>query len=143
MDNQRLLVWAAFGLLVWFTYQQWMMDYGPPPSPTVAPSVSEEGPSPATQDSELPDLPEATIDAPVMEAAPELPEVAAVEAAAGLIRVSTDVLDVEIDTRGGTIRKAVLRNYPVAKDQPETLVELLSPQPANLGLIQSGLRAAA
>jgi YidC/Oxa1 family membrane protein insertase len=139
MDNQRLLVWAAFGLLVWFTYQQWMMDYGRPPEAPVTPPVSEEALSPATQDSELPALPEAAIDAPVMETAPELPEGAAVAAAAGLIRVSTDVLDVEIDTRGGTIRKAVLRNYPVAKDQPDTLVELLSPQPANLGLIQSGL----
>jgi YidC/Oxa1 family membrane protein insertase len=142
MDNQRLLVWAAFGLLVWFTYQQWMMDYGRPPEAPVTPPVSEEALSPATQDSELPALPEAAIDAPVMETAPELPEGAAVAAAAGLIRVSTDVLDVEIDTRGGTIRKAVLRNYPVAKDQPDTLVELLSPQPANLGLIQSGLRTA-
>ncbi len=141
MDNQRLLVWAAFGLLVWFTYQQWRQDYGSLPGAPVAP-VSEQTLSPAAQDSELPALPDTTIDAPVMEVAPELPQVAAVEAAAGLIRVSTDVFDVEIDTRGGTIRKAVLRNYPVAKDQPDTLVALLSSQPANLGFIQSGLRVA-
>ncbi len=141
MDNQRLLVWAAFGLLAWFTYQQWMQDYGPAAEVPAAP-VSEETLSPATDDSDLPALPEATIDAPAMEAAPELPEVVAFEAAAGLIRVSTDVFDVEIDTRGGIIRRAVLRNYPVAKDRPDTLVELLSPQPANLGLIQSGLRTA-
>ena len=77
MDNQRLLVWAAFGLLVWFTYQQWRQDYGSLPGAPVAP-VSEQTLSPATQDSELPALPDTTIDAPVMEVAPELPQVAAV-----------------------------------------------------------------
>jgi len=139
MDNQRLLVWAAFGLLAWFTYQQWRQDYGPAAGVPAVP-VGAEAVSPGTQDGELPALPEATIDAPVTEVTPELPAVAVVEAAAGLIRVRTDVFDVEIDTRGGTLRTAVLRNYPIAKDRPDTLVELLSPQPTNLGLIQSGLR---
>ena len=31
MDNQRLLVWATFGILLWFTYQTWLQDYGPKP----------------------------------------------------------------------------------------------------------------
>ena len=57
MDNQRLLVWAAFGLLAWFTYQQWVMDYASTATePTKA--VSEEPLSPVTDDDELPALPE-------------------------------------------------------------------------------------
>ncbi|MDZ7645268.1 MAG: hypothetical protein U5K76_14350 [Woeseiaceae bacterium] len=32
MDNQRLLVWATFALMVWLTYEAWMTDYGPGPA---------------------------------------------------------------------------------------------------------------
>ena len=41
MDNQRLLVWATFGMLLWFTYQTWMQDYGPAPIPA-APTAETE-----------------------------------------------------------------------------------------------------
>ena len=140
MDNQRLLVWAAFGLLSWLTYQQWMLDYGPKTTEPVV-SGSEETLSPIVDDDELPALPEASTESSAPELAPELAEQGTVEPAAGLIRVSTDVFELEIDTRGGTIRKATLMNYPVAKDRPDTLIKLLTPEQADLGLIQSGLRA--
>ena len=32
MDNQRLLIWGFFGLLVWVTYQTWVQDYTPRPA---------------------------------------------------------------------------------------------------------------
>ena len=51
------------------------------------------------------------------------------------------MFEVEIDLRGGTIQRATLLNYPVAKDRPDTLIQLLSPEPDNVGLIQSGLRS--
>ncbi len=35
MDNQRLLVWAAFGLMAWITFQTWQQDYGPKPAAAV------------------------------------------------------------------------------------------------------------
>ena len=140
MDNQRLLVWAAFGLLAWFTYQQWVRDYSPTPTELAAPG-SEETLSPVIGDDELPALPEASTDSAAPELAPELPERTGAEPVTGLIRVSTDVFELEIDTRGGTIRKATLKNYPVSKDRPDALIQLLSPEPADLGLIQSGLRA--
>jgi len=140
MDNQRLLVWAAFGLLAWFTYQQWLQDYAPAPVDPAAP-VSEQTLPPVSDDGELPALPEAIADAPETELAPTLPEAMEPQPAAGIIRVSTDVLELEIDTRGGTIQRAMLSNYPVAKDKPDTLIELLSPEPSSLGLIQSGLRS--
>ncbi|MFQ6004764.1 MAG: membrane protein insertase YidC [Woeseia sp.] len=142
MDNQRLLVWAAFGLLVWFAYQAWQQDYGPAPG-EAGPASSEEVPAPGTDSDALPALPpETEIDAPAVEEAPELPDIAPTKRVSSLIRVSTDVFDLEIDTHGGTIRKAVLKNYPVAKDTPDTLVTLLSTEPTNFGLIQSGLRRA-
>jgi YidC/Oxa1 family membrane protein insertase len=140
MDNQRLLVWAAFGLMLWFTYQAWMQDYGRPPAPQPQP-VTEEAANGAPADAdELPSLPE-----PVPEqeqAAPTLtPDDDRAAPAGEIIRVTTDVLDIDISTRGGTLQRAVLLEYPVAKDQPDVLVQLLSPSPTELGLIQTGLRS--
>jgi YidC/Oxa1 family membrane protein insertase len=138
MDNQRLLVWAAFGLLAWFTYQQWVQDYGPAPEESAAP-VAEEALPEGPDDGDLPALPEVSAPAPEAELSPELPELAGSEPTTGTIRVDTDVFEIEIDSRGGTIRRATLLNYPVAKDRPDELMELLSPDAANFGQIESGL----
>ena len=139
MDNQRLLVWAAFGLMLWLTYQAWMMDYGPKP---VAPATVEAPAAtdiPDDIDGGLPELADPDPSAPVLEPdAPEEPEARAT----GSLRVTTDVLELEISLQGGTLQKATLLRYPVAKDRPNQLVELLSRDPSNLGLIQTGLRTA-
>lgn len=149
MDNQRLLVWATFIMMAWFTYQAWVADYGQ--QPTSSPSTeSGETFSPAGDESSLPDLPAAvpedsgtSIDAPQISDSATVDQSEADESSAeGIIRVSTDVLDLDISTRGGTLVRAATLNYPVAKDQPDTLVELLSPGQARYALIQTGLRAA-
>ena len=43
---------------------------------------------------------------------------------------------------GGDLNEARLPEYPVAKDKPDTKVELLSPAPERWAVFQSGLRAA-
>jgi YidC/Oxa1 family membrane protein insertase len=148
MDNQRLLPWAFFGMMVWFTYQAWMREYPPvtatPPTPAVENSL--DAPAGQTDLPALVELPSMN-DAPSVTDAPVLEPTAAlgpdIDPAAGdeIIIVTTDVLRLEIDTRGGSLRRAQLLAYPVAKDQPDTLVELLSPTPYELGLIQTGLRS--
>jgi len=142
MDNQRLLIWAFFGLMVWITYQTWVEDYGPKPAPIGAEQAAQPA-QPGAEPGIDASLPEIS-DRDTSSASPLAPEEAAESAAeqgAPSIRVTTDVLDVEISTRGGTLQKAVLRKYPVAKDQPDTLVELLSTRPGETGLIESGVRA--
>ena len=142
MDNQRLLVWAFFGLMAWITYQTWVQDYAPKPTPPAAQQTTQELPAATAGsiDDELPEI-EATADAEALPAAPGETVTEAVESAAPSVRVTTDVLDIEISTRGGTLQSATLLNYPVAKDQPDTLVQLLSTDPDSLGLIETGLRA--
>ena len=143
MDNQRLLIWATFGLLAWMTYQAWVQDYGPAPG---EPTATEQTAPPAVDELSLPELPADTADTPdIADDAPPLdgePAATDVEADDDIIRIRTDVLDIEVNTRGGTLRRVALRNYPVAKDQPDVLVELLSPGRTELGLIQSGLNSA-
>ncbi|MCH9004171.1 MAG: membrane protein insertase YidC [Proteobacteria bacterium] len=140
MDNQRLLIWGFFGLLGWITYQTWTQDYALRPVAAVTQEVAQ--PSNAEGDSDLPELTAPTgtmLDAPPQldEGTPEIPPVAPGTA---IVRVMTDVFSIEISTQGGTLQSAALINYPVAKDEPDKLVELLSVEPSNFGLLQTGLR---
>ena len=141
MDNQRLLIWAFFLLMCWITYQTWMQDYGPQPAPpadqpeitvdeATAPPLSDDLPEIAAQPDDAAD----TVSADTIEPA--------AVAAAPAITVRTDVFEIEIAAAGGTLSKAVLLNYPVAKDRPDELVNLLSPLSPDLGLVESGVRAA-
>ncbi len=140
MDNQRLLTWALFGMMAWLSYQAWMLDYGPKPTETPA---ETQGPQIEAPNDALPQLTSTDIDAPAVQPDPDaVPAVDGV-ALAPTVHVQTDVFDIELSTQGGGVQRAVLRNYPVAKDRPDDLVELLSTDPNDLGLIQSGLRSAA
>jgi YidC/Oxa1 family membrane protein insertase len=146
MDNQRLLVWAAFGLLVFMTYQTWLQDQAPPPAQdTVAAPVAAPPGVVAGDDDALPGLPGPETGAPVLTPQPipvgdQTP--AANSATAGeIVRVNTDVFELEISTAGGRLQSARLKKYPVAKDRPDTLVELLSTEELRFATLQSGLIA--
>ncbi len=143
MDNQRLLVWALFLMLAWITWQQWNEDYAP--KPAQEPPAPMDAPLPEA--TELPELGDVTVDSPGVDAPDVMPSVdGQVEppaaARAPTVRVTTDVFDIEISLEGGTLQGATLLNYPVAKDRPNDLVDLLGTDPNRLGLLQTGLRTA-
>ncbi|MDH3491734.1 MAG: membrane protein insertase YidC [Gammaproteobacteria bacterium] len=143
MDNQRLLIWAFFGLMAWMTYQTWVQDYGQKPAPMVTQQPVQPGAQPGEEpgiDASLPEISDPGVSS-TGPLGPEEPAQSVTAQQAPVIRVTTDVLDIEISTQGGTLQKAVLLRYPVAKDQPDTLVELLSTRPGETGLIESGVRA--
>jgi len=142
MDNQRLLIWAIFAFLAWITYQTWVQEYGPKPVAPVAEQPGEvvSAPGGTATDDELP----AIADVAQADALPSSPDVAegpATKTSAPNITVSTDVFDIVISTAGGTLQGATLKAYPVAKDQPDTLVRLLANDGREYGLIESGVRA--
>jgi len=145
MDNQRLLIWAFFGLMAWMTYQTWVQDYGPKPGPVVA---EQTEPLPETDalepgaDDDLPEIGDPSASSSLAPAA-AADQAAVAEAIVPSIRVTTDVLELEISTKGGTLQKAALLKYPVAKDRPDALIELLSADSDTIGLIESGVRATA
>ena len=143
MDNQRLLIWSFFGLLCWLTYQTWLQDYAPQPKNNEMVSnqpeeIFSKNNSTAFDGSEdiLSDTPEYPTENISTTATTQ-----AFQESVPIIRVVTDVLDIEISTQGGTIQSATMLNYPIAKDKPDTLVELLSTNSNNFGVIQTGLRA--
>ncbi|MBT8088294.1 MAG: membrane protein insertase YidC [Gammaproteobacteria bacterium] len=146
MDNQRLLIWAFFALMAWMTYQAWVMDYAPAPAPpaaeptTLAPPQGAAPGSPGVAGDDLPAISEPGAETGLPTIGDEAPA-PLVAASAPTVRVKTDVLDIEISTRGGTLQKAAILKYPVTKDSPDTVIEMLSTDPDQLGLIESGVRA--
>ena len=138
MDNQRLLIWALFAMMLWFTYQAWQRDYAPAPVPVITDQA------PTLPDEDAFGLPEVSAGQDDVPALPETPGPTAVgtSPAAVSIRVITDVQDIEISLEGGTVIRAALPKYPIAKDRPDEPVVLLSPVMDQLGLIRTGLRSA-
>ena len=143
MENQRIFVWAALGLVLWLNYITWQRDYAPPPAPAASTATSTDRKTDSSAQS-LPELPSSS-SAPAAPTAPppanslEAQEAAA--AAAPTIHVRTDVLDLEISTRGGDLIRADLLEYPKVKNQPDNPVRLLDTQ-GPLYVVRSGLRAA-
>jgi YidC/Oxa1 family membrane protein insertase len=136
MDNQRIFLWVALALVFWLNYQAWVKDYRQPP-----PAARSQGiAAPAAESSgqqALPDLPEA---GPAPAAAPA-PAAERPTRSAQRLTVKTDVLDAQISLVGGDLVSARLLTYPVAKNQPDVPVQLLSPEPGRLFVYRTGLRA--
>jgi len=136
MDNVRLFLFMALAFLGMLLYQAWQQDYGT----TNQPPVADQGAQRALT-SDTPDAPRhADIDATT----PSLPEMGAATQArdAQLVSVRTDVFELVIDTRGGTIVDARLREYPVAVERPDEKYQLLSRRPSDFFIVQSGLLSA-
>lgn len=121
MDVQRIILIAALGIISYMLVLQWNEDYSTQPA-TVAQveSVSAYGTAP-TESNDLPKTDAAsdtTADVPgtAATAAPQQEQ---------LIKVTTDVLEVLIDRKGGDIIQVALPEYKAALgvEQPFVLLE--------------------
>lgn len=137
MDNQRLFLWLGLAIILWITWRTWVEDYGPQQQPqtTVTEQIAD-APVRAPEDPDLPalsdtDLPALTPGMPADQDAPNLGPV---------VRVVTDVLDIDIALLGGDLVRAELPRYPLRKDQPDVPIRLLSAEPERRFVFQTGLR---
>jgi YidC/Oxa1 family membrane protein insertase len=130
MENQRLLLYFTLFFVVYLLWAQWQTDYGPKPKQTVtqveSSSVSAAAPTK--------DLPAADIPSQSGQIEQALPQEAGQR-----IHVTTDLLDVDIDTRGGDIRKIVLLDYAKTADKPDVKLALLTDDDNDFFIAQSGL----
>jgi YidC/Oxa1 family membrane protein insertase len=131
MDNVRLFLWLTVLAMGYLAYTAWVQDYPPPAPVNAAQTTTPE----ATQDS-VPSLPGAGEQPPAQLEQPVATE------HGELIRVRTDVLDVLIDSHGGDLVRADLREYPVDKNTPDRVVRLLNDAASELWVIHTGFRSA-
>ncbi len=149
MDNQRVFIWAALALVLYLNFITWQKDYAPEPAPASTATTqtpSANGTAPAASDT-LPELPSSDATAPPASASGTSAATInesnkqTVAGNAPVVRVVTDVLSMDISTRGGELVRADLLKYPVQKNRPDVPVRLFTPNPP-LYVARSGLRAA-
>src|SRR5690349_2710408 len=125
-NNIRVFLWLGLALAVWLNYSQWQVDYAPKPTASAASISTPGGSKPASLDDTVPQAAQPatpSADAPPAATAPTAAGASAPdEATAGKVRVTTDVLVIDIDLRGGTLVHAELPAYPLVKGQPEPVV---------------------
>ena len=132
-----LLITLVFlGYLLWI---EWQKDYGPrSPAAARAPEIAETFDLPIADD--IPSAATADVPAQPLEQAASSNEIGAeIGSSQSLVKVTTDVLELNIDPLGGTVVRARLLNYPITLDTPGQKVELLTRAEPELLIAQSGL----
>lgn len=138
MENHRLLLYFTLFFVCYLLWAQWQVDYGPRPLPDeLATSESADTGDTAYQ-AGVDVVPDADIPKTI-SGQKQQPRTQAADAASSTIKVITDVVIAEVDTRGGEVRKLTLRNYAVHADDPETKLDLLTSKPEVYHVAQSGL----
>jgi len=133
MDNQRLILLFALAAVMFLIYDSWEQDYGQPAQPAVQEQRQAVTQTPASGPQDIPTV------AKTPDGLNATAGSFAVEAQDNPIKVETDLLQVEISPRGGTISSVWLRDYPVVPERPEDKLQLLKPVPPNMFIAQSGL----
>ncbi|MFK2893030.1 membrane protein insertase YidC [Dyella flagellata] len=126
MNQTRTFLLFALLAVAYLLFQQWEQDYGPHPPASAAATTQSSSGEPG--------------------AAPVIANGNASAGTAQLITVSTDVLRLTIDTRGGSIVRSELLQYPVTprtkKDPNPAPIRLLDDGSTDYFTAQSGLVSA-
>ncbi|MBK6597115.1 MAG: membrane protein insertase YidC [Proteobacteria bacterium] len=150
-NNIRVFLWLGLVLAVWLNYNAWVVDYGPTGKVAGADTTRDSAANETKTGSLETSVPQATQSASANSAAvgdtpAAVPSVATGDPATtatatgpGLVRVRTDVLDVEISLAGGELRGAELLRYPVVKGGAERVELFNRDSPQTLYVLQTGL----
>ncbi|MDH5231919.1 MAG: membrane protein insertase YidC [Gammaproteobacteria bacterium] len=150
METQRLFLFISLSLVVLLMWEAWNRDNTPVISPNaIVNSRSDSAPAapieprstnmPATSVDAKADLPSASPQTELTAAPKEETTTKGSLKTGQRIRVMTDVLDVDIDTVGGDLRKAYLIKYPVSLEEPENAFPFMGDELPQLFIAQSGL----
>lgn len=143
MEIQRALVITGIAIVSYLMIQAWQQDYANPTQPAAVEEVAQNAqgnddgldlpePQAETADDGIPSAPAERADAPASESTDAT-------ARQERIRVSTDVLRVEIDPKGGDIVRLALPEYPRHADTPDQPFVLLEQDASRTYVAQSGL----
>jgi YidC/Oxa1 family membrane protein insertase len=150
-NNPRIYLWIALLLMGYLNYDAWQRDYGPRPG-VITNTTRIDGSAPTTPATnlanQLPEIPkesahtDASGSGTTAGSEPSssgLAPAAAESASAPVIHVHTDVLDLDISTRGGTIQRVDLPKYPKIKGESTPVRLENTDEPLTLYLLESGL----
>lgn len=135
METTRFILLIALGLVLTMIWQAWQEDY-----PATVEVIDSSVPAP---------VPEKQFTSEALtedqqrsaESNNAVPTISNKQDLAGkIIRVKTEVLDIEINTQGGTVQRTELLNYPITKNgENSENVVLLNNEENGFYLVQGGL----
>jgi YidC/Oxa1 family membrane protein insertase len=135
MQNPRIFLWIALALVLWLNYEAWIRDY--PPASAVA---AGQTPAAAAKPNDLSaTLPQAAMESGKSALPTRQTKMAAPELDAGVVHVRTDVLDLDISRKGGTLQRVDLLRYPQVKGGQVPVRLMNTDSPDTLYLLQTGL----
>ena len=124
MDSQRPFLYLTLIFLGFLLWTSWQQDHAP--KPLAPPSTQSSQSTPASSS-----VPTQTITAAGAQAVPPVPNASgsasSISGAGQIVRIKSDVLDLQISTKGGDIVAADLLTYPVSletKDKPVRILDL-------------------
>ena len=139
MNQTRTFLMFALLAVAYFLFLAWEKDYAPPPTAAASSSTAIPAAADGSVPGAIPSGSTASGNAPVIASA----TAGASQATAQLITITTDVLKLAVDTRGGSVVHADLLAYP---DAPRTHkapnpapTVLLDNDPAHYFVAQNGL----
>jgi len=160
MDNHRLILFLGLSIISFLLFNAWQQRFHPPLQTeagqqlTSAPTVPHDTDTPSSAagpgdqpsgDSRVKPLEGSASNvagetsAAAVNAENAGQPVAPVKKNVGKrIRVKTDLLHVELDTKGADIKKVTLNKYPVKLDQPNNPLVLFTDDLPNIMITQSG-----
>lgn len=133
MDSQRPFLYLTLIFLGFLLWTSWQQDHAPKPLP--APSTQS-----STASSSVPTQTTTAASAQTVPAVPNADGSTSTTLGAGqIVRIKTDVLDLQISTKGGDIVAADLLTYPVSLEEKDKPVRILDLNGRNY-VAQSGLQ---
>jgi YidC/Oxa1 family membrane protein insertase len=140
MNQTRTFLLFALLAVAYFLFLAWEKDYGPqPPAPAVASSASAAAPA-GSDGASVPAAGGRAGNTPLIAGT------AGSSAPSQLITLTTDVLRLTVDTRGGSVVRSELLDYPVVprtrKTPDPAPIRLLDDTPSHYFAAQDGLVSA-
>jgi YidC/Oxa1 family membrane protein insertase len=151
-NSPRFYLWLALAVVLWLNFTTWQRDYPPlPAAATAVPSQTAPSQQPSSLANSIPQVQQSEAGGSThAAAAPSVPPPAAAAAGipavtpaasanAPLIHVHTDVYDIDISTRGGTLEQVQLLKYAEIKGQAARVQLENDANPETVYLLQGGL----
>jgi len=149
MEQQRLFLTIGLFFLLYLAYDAWQIEFGPKPVVPVAQTQPASNSGSATADVPMgADTTASTSAVPTSSSSsvPSVPSASSAPEAKALsqaqrVKVETDVLRLEIDSRGGDVRIVDLVKYPETNKDDNKAFRLMSDAEKDLFIAQSGFAA--
>lgn len=144
MDNQRLILFLALAIVTLLLWDAWEEKFNPQPQRiSQTDTVQSRSATTATLDGTavVPVPDEQARDIPEVEITSDKPAINAKTSVGSSerIRVVTDVLDMDIDSKGGDLRRAFLLKYAISQEKKDEPYPFLDDNLPQLYIAQSGL----